>query len=158
MVDAEFCRLRDAERELRRARQPGWAEWAAWRWSRGDLTQREIGAELGGVLATEVSDAIKDYLFCFTDARFWLNAGWGGYERGWWSIGIHGPARRALLCEHFGEAVPGFPGIVERQRRPDTALRNRWICEQRRRGRTLAAIGAEVGLCKQRVRQICGAV
>ena len=154
-MDEQYRRRRQEEAEWLRDRLPAWAEWAAWRWSRGDAGQREIGAELGGVLATQVSQAIRDYLFIETDARFWLYRGLYGYESGgYWRIGIHGPARRELLRRHFADRVPPFPGLVERRRRVDMTERNGWIYRQRQAGRTFAAIGREVGICSGRVRQI----
>jgi hypothetical protein len=154
-MDAEFFRLQAAEREIRRARLPGWAEWAAWRWSGGDIRQGDIGTALGGVLATEVSAAIKDYLFVHTGARFWLGAPYHGHKH--WQTGIHGAERKALLREHFAEREPAFPGLVIRKRVGvgKQTGRNRRICELRRGGRTLASLGAEFGICSQRVRQIC---
>lgn len=152
---ADYRWRREAEAVIRRARLPVWAEWAAWRWSRGDAFQKAIGIELGGFLATTVSNAIKDYLFIATDAPFWLNKVSYGYDHGYWSIGIHGEQRRELLRHHFGDHVPPFPGRVSVKHPVDLSGRNEWIYQQRQEGRTLASIGAEIGLCNQRIRQIC---
>jgi hypothetical protein len=158
-MDEQYRRRREEEAAWRRERLPVWAEWAAWRWSRGEVAQKQVGVELGGVLATSISQAIKDYLFVATDAPFWLYRGIYGYDYGgWWAIGIHARARQELLRKHFGDRVPPFPGLVPQPRRVDMTERNSWIVRQRRAGRTLKSIGVEVGICPQRVRQICRAV
>ena len=157
-MDEDYRRRREAEAARRQASLPGWAEWAAWRWSRGDTFQREIGAELGGIPTSVVCAAIKDYLFIATDTPFELHKRWGAadYEYGWWSINIYSSERRARLRQHFGEHVPPFPGLrqLKTQTMPDVE-RNRWVYRQRQAGRTLRAIGAEVGISPERVRQIC---
>ena len=155
-MDEQYRRRREEEAVWRRERLPAWAAWAAWRWSRGEVTQKQVGVELGGVLATSISAAIKEYLFVFTDAPFCLHRGIYGYDYGgWWSIAIHAKARQELLRKHFGDRIPAFPGLVPQLRRADMTERNGWIVEQRRAGRTLKSIGAEVGICPQRVREIC---
>lgn len=155
-MDEQYRRRREAEAVWRRERLPVWAEWAAWRWSRGEVTQKRVGVELGGVLATSVSQAVKDYLFVFTDAPFWLYRGIYGYDYGgWWAIGIHAKARQELLRKHFGDRIPAFPGLVERRPRLDLTARNRRIYAQRLQGMTLRGVALDVGLSAGRVRQIC---